>query len=94
MRWGPVTWQHSVVTLDDDRYLDAFVDYSRGHHFVRLDGEVPPEILTEGLAGPEDNMPHGSLWLSADRAEALARALLSCASEVRRQSRLHGSVSE
>ncbi|RAN94089.1 hypothetical protein LAH08_05924 [Micromonospora noduli] len=41
----------------------------------------------EGLAGPDDDVPHGSLWLSADRAEALARSLLSCAAEVREQSR-------
>ncbi|MET8264791.1 hypothetical protein ABZU92_12420 [Micromonospora arida] len=75
------------MTFDDDRYLDAFVDYSRGHHFVRLDVEVPAETLTEGLAGPDDDVPHGSLWLSADRAEALARSLLSCAAEVREQSR-------
>ncbi|TYB37689.1 hypothetical protein FXF50_12200 [Micromonospora sp. AP08] len=78
------------MTFDDDRYLGAFVDFSRGHHFVRLDVEVPGETLTEGLAGPDDNVPHGSLWLSADRAEALARALLSCAAEVRKQGRLHG----
>ncbi|GAA2194755.1 hypothetical protein GCM10009848_59860 [Micromonospora lupini] len=74
------------MTFDDARYLDAFVDYSRGHHFVRLDVEVPAETLTEGLAGPDDDVPHGSLWLSADRAEALARSLLSCAAEVREQS--------
>ncbi len=81
-------WQRTAVTFDDDRYLDAFVDYSRGHHFVRLDVEVPAETLTEGLAGPDDDVPHGSLWLSAERAEALARALLSCAAQVRKQSRL------
>ncbi|MEU4379525.1 hypothetical protein [Micromonospora echinofusca] len=77
------------MTFDDDRYLDAFVDYSRGRHFVRLDVEVPAETLTGGLAGPDDHVPHGSLWLSADRADALAEALLSCAAEVRKQGGLH-----
>ncbi|MGC4834009.1 hypothetical protein ACLQ3D_05895 [Micromonospora vinacea] len=79
------------MTFDDDRYLDAFVDYSRGRHFVRLDVEVPAETLTDGFTGPDDDVPHGSLWLSADRAGAVARALLSCAAEVRKQSRLSGS---
>lgn len=72
------------MPFDDERYLEAHVDFGNVMgYFVRLDVEVPPETLTAGFAGPDDDVPHGHLALSPERAEALAAQLVERAKGVR-----------